>query len=333
MTGPLVASAEAVASPARRRMISAMAALACLGWMPGCVAREPLRISSHVWPGYEFMFLARSMGWLRPTDVQLVEVPAASDSMHAINARLVDGAALTLDEVLRVRAGGVPLTVVAVFDVSAGADVLLARPGIADLAGLAGKSIAVERSALGALMLSSVLKSAGVEPGSIKVVHATIDQHEQVWQRGEVDAVISYPPVSERLEKLGAVRLFDSRSMPDRILDVLAVRSEVLQEKSEQLRHLVDRHFHALEHFRTNPRDAVYRLSPRLGIPAGEVMMAYQGLSLPDARENRRLLAGRSPVIRQTAGALAEMMFEERLLPARDSLSQLIAPDFVMEMS
>ena len=310
-----------------------MAALACLGWMPGCVAREPLRISSHVWPGYEFMFLARSMGWLRPADVQLVEVPAATDSMHAINARLVDGAALTLDEVLRVRAGGVPLTVVAVFDVSAGADVLLARPGITRLADLVGKSIAVERSALGALMLSSVLNAAGLDPGAVHLMHATIDQHEEVWQRGEVDAVISYPPVSDRLQKLGAVRLFDSRSLPDSILDVLAVRSDVLHAKPEQLRHLVDSHFLALEHFRNNPHDAIYRLATRLGIRAGEVMAAYQGLSLPDEKENRRLLAGPSPAMSRTAGALAEMMHEQRLLPVKDDLEKLIAPDFVMEQA
>lgn len=311
--------------------MTALAALACAGWMPGCVARDPLRIASHVWPGYEFMFMARNMGWLPPDQIHLSETPAATDSIHALNARLVDGAALTLDEVLRVRAGGVPLTVVAVFDISAGADVLLARPAIPRLQDLAGKTVAVEHSALGAFMLSNALHAAGLAPQAVNVVHATVDQHERVWAEGRVDAIVSYPPYSDRLEKTGAVRLFDSRSLPDGILDVLAVNPQALSEQKEALQLLVDAHFRALQHFRNNPRDATYRLGARLSMPAGEVMRTYRGLALPDRDENRRLLGGPRPALRSTAQHLSRTMVEAGLLDALDDLSGLISPELLGE--
>ena len=60
---------------------------------------------------------------------------------------------LTLDELLTARGNGIELCVIAVLDSSAGADALMARPGLEHLKALAGQRIGAEDSASGALML------------------------------------------------------------------------------------------------------------------------------------------------------------------------------------
>lgn len=99
-------------------------------------ADKPIAIAAQVWPGYEPMFLARSEGWLDAERVHLLETASATESLQALRDGTVDGAALTLDEVLKARATGLSLSVVMIFDLSAGADMLVARAGITTLADL-----------------------------------------------------------------------------------------------------------------------------------------------------------------------------------------------------
>jgi NitT/TauT family transport system substrate-binding protein len=141
--------------PPRRGFLTKLAASAFL--LSGCHPHVPMRVTAHPWVGYEPMFLARQHGWLDTRLVRLVETPSASDSLHLLGHGLVEAAALTLDEVLRARALGLPLVVPMVFDVSAGADGVLARQPVQP-AELAGARIGVEQSAVGALMLAALLE-------------------------------------------------------------------------------------------------------------------------------------------------------------------------------
>lgn len=114
-------------------------------------APEPLlRIGTNTWPGYEPLYLARSLGYYEGSPITLVELTSASEVIHALRSGTLEGAALTLDEVLTLLDDGFDLKVVLVMDFSNGGDVLLAKPGIDSTADLRGKRIAVEYTAVGA---------------------------------------------------------------------------------------------------------------------------------------------------------------------------------------
>lgn len=112
--------------------------------LAACTRDEPIVIASHVWVGYEPMFLARSLGWLDEELVTLHDTASASESMEALGSGRVDGAALTLDEVLQLCEDGVDLVVILVFNVSVGADMILARPPAEALAQWAPMEAALE---------------------------------------------------------------------------------------------------------------------------------------------------------------------------------------------
>ncbi len=309
----------------RRHFLRASALLSA-ATLFGCeVALEPrLRIGTNIWPGYEFLYAARDSGLFDGSAVKLVELLSATDVLQALAADALEGGALTLDEVLTARAGGIDLRVIAVLDVSAGADALLVRPDIATLADLRGRRIALEQTAVGAVLLAAVLQRAGLEPADVQMVYRTVDRHLDVFRSGDVDAVVSFDPARSQLLAAGAVSLFDSREIPGRIVDVLAVRPQVLESSPRAVQRLVAAHFTMLEQFQRAPRQLAPQLARRLGLDAAATLAAFDGLRLPDLAENHALLAGQPAPLAQTAAELGRVMQQAKLLPIAVPLDGLI---------
>ena len=125
----------------------------------------------------------RSKGWLDTQQVRLVEMSSGQDSLKALAEGKVDGAAMTLDEVLQARTSCLPLSVVMIFDISAGADMLVAYPGIKTLADLKGRCIGFEQGSVGELMLVESLRAAGLTKENVTLVMLPITQQREAWSR------------------------------------------------------------------------------------------------------------------------------------------------------
>ncbi len=281
-----------------------------------------MRIGSIVFPGYETLFLARELGLLDARRVRMIELLANTDTLRALAAGQLEAAALTLDELMTARADGVDLRAVLVFDVSAGADVVLAKAPVT-LQTLHGKRVAVEDGAMGAVMLSALLKAASLTPDQIHKVPMTLDRSEALFHSPEVDLVVTAEPWAARLEKGGARRIFDSNAIPGRIVDVLAVRANALQTFGPALRHLLAGHFVAQKILRESVSRATPLMAARLQTPAAEVASLYRGLQLPELEQNRTMLA-HGGAIDRTAQELQQVMLEAGLLPA-STLAEAVA--------
>ncbi len=295
-SAPCVVGACTVVERLRRRLLAALAFTPALA-LGGCTRAAPLRLGLHPWIGYDSLPIAEALGWL-PPEVTLHSGAAASDSLAGLRAGTLDAACVTLDEVLQLRAAGVSMTLVAVMDISAGADVLLTRAEVGDLTELAGRRLALEFSALGELMLVEVLERAGLSREQVRLVNLPPDQHLGAWQAGRIDASICYEPVASRLQRLGAVRRFDSREAPELIFDVLAVRSERLAPCAEALRGALMAHFRGLDHLRENRQDALLRIATLHRMHHDEVREALAGLVFPSLRANYNYLQPQSRLYR-----------------------------------
>lgn len=312
----------------RRQLLTWFLAGSAAVCLPACGPKPPLVVASHVWPGYEFMFLARDEGWLTGVNLQLLETLTATDSISALKSGKATAAALTLDEVLLARAQGIPLTVVLVFDVSAGADKIIAKPGIYQFKDLEGKRIGVEPSTVGTLMLNQALKVAGMTASQLTVVPMT-GEHRQTWDTGQVDAVVTYEPVASQLIADGGMTIFDSRLMPDLIFDVLAVRTDALTDHEDALRALLAAHFRGLSALLQNPNDTYFRLAKRLQLQGNEVATIFRGIKLPTAEINRAYLLGKQSAVLAAAAELSRLMVARGELQQPDSLQHLISDQFL----
>ncbi|HET8870752.1 MAG TPA: ABC transporter substrate-binding protein [Aquabacterium sp.] len=294
---------------------------------------QPLRVASISWIGYELLFLARELGYLSPHGARLVEYPSNSASLTALVNREVSVGALTLDEFLLARDGGLDLRVVLVFDESSGADVVLAGPNIQSLADIRGKRIAVESSAVGALMMAKLLDLANLTPADIVKVDATLDRHLQLYQQGGVDAVITFEPVASQLTMAGAHVLLDSSLFPGLIVDVLAVHPGDMDEASSPLRALTAAYFRALAYWRDHPRDAARLMAPHLHLTPEQVMHSFAGIRTPDLAGNRAWLGGVRPRLLEAAETVGAVMQRNRLIKQAPRLDDLCESRFLPEVA
>ena len=314
--------------------------LAALGVVPGvlagasaCTPKEPLlRITSNVWPGYELLYLARELNFFNQDLIRLVEVPSATACIQSLAAGTVEGAMLTLDEVLTARAEGLNLVVVAVLDMSMGADVLLGQPYLRVLAELKNKRVGVEQSAVGAVMLDAALRKAQLSPNDIDTVYMTVNQHVAAYQKKSVDALVTFEPVKTQLVAAGANLLFTSAEIPGRIIDVLAVLPSAIRRDPETIAQLVAAHFRARTYFFEQTAHASTILAKRLQILAKDVAGTYEGILLTGEAENHEFLNGDPPRLVNSAKELARIMRDAKLLAGDVSTDALVDELFLPKL-
>lgn len=318
----------------RRNFLTLLGSLACTPLLSGClVSPKPISLATHVWPGYEPLSLAEQMGWLDEHQIKLIHTNTFTDSIKLLEAGKIDAAGLTLDEVLRIREQGIKLAVILICDISAGADMVLAKSSIATLAALKGKRLGVEDGALGTLMQYQLLQAAGLKDEDIQVVSLGVEKQLEAWQQGKIDAAISYEPVASHLRLAGGRVIFDSRQASDLIYDVIAVHPSALDEAhSAALSHLIAAHLKALAHINSNPEDAAYRMAARFGMPADQVMSTFKGLVLPDLDNNYRLLSSTPALLLKSAAVVAEVMRKAGILHRQADLGDMIRPEYLPKL-
>ncbi len=284
--------------------------------------QQPIRLGTNIWPGYEPLYLAQHLDLIKPEEFRLIEYPSASEVIRAFRNRSLEAAALTLDEALLLQQDDIPVSVVLVTDISDGGDVIMARKEIGDMTALKGKRVAVESSALGGYVIARALELHGMSLNDIEIRHLEVSAHQAAYSSGKVDAAVTFEPVRTQLLNLGAHEIFTSKEVPGEIVDVLVVHNSLLQQ-TKRLKALIDGWFTALDHLKSQPQSAAAIIASRHKITAAEVLGSFEGLQLPDRRENQRLLAGDGPLF-TTVQRLSDSMQENGLLRGEISASALI---------
>lgn len=283
------------------------------------------RIGTNVWPGYEPLFLARQLGYLT-TAVRLVEYSSATEVISAFRNGAIEAAALTLDETLLLAQHEQAPRIVLVMDVSHGADAILGRTDVGSISAMKGRRVGVEHTAVGAYLLTRALQLNGLTWADLTIVPVHIDEHERAFRDGSVDAVVTFEPTRSRLRAAGARELFTSAHIPGEIMDVLAVRAHALERHRRELDTLLAGWFRALEYLNQHPREAAARIAPRMRLGPDEVLASYQGVTLPDAADNRALLAGATPQLLSTMNRLGAVMIDQKLLARPIDAASLLEP-------
>ncbi|MFU8764204.1 MAG: ABC transporter substrate-binding protein [Haliea sp.] len=317
----------------RRRFLQGAGLLGMAAMLPAlasCGRSHPLRIMLHDWPGYAFMHLAAQQGLVSPSQVQILRETSLGDSVTALANGDVDGAGLTLDTVLSLQTQGVDLVVVLVFNVSVGADALLARPERAALAALAGARVGAEDTALSMVMLNRALFAAGLARDDIEVVHFSGDA-VATWNAGGLDAILAYQPAVQQLHSQGLVTVFDSRELPFLITDVLAVRREALHRSASALRRLVDGHFAVQQQWRADPLNSNYQLASLLGVDVQIAREVFRGINVPNAQFNRQYLTAPATELTAAAETLCAILNEEGACSPLPDFGRLFSAAYLPE--
>ena len=257
-------------------------AVAALPFNFGCSPEKPaLRVGINPWPGYEFLYLAQEKGFYREEglEVRLVEFNSLSDARRAYERGQINVLASTVIEVLQARDNS-PRSpqIVQVVDYSNGADVILARPGLTNGVSLRGARIGLELASLGVYVLARGLERSGLSLADVKMVPVNQLSMEDGYRKGELDAVVIYPPASTKLLRdTKANTVFTSAEIPGEVIDVIAVEAELNTQRPGDVARLLRAYHRAIAYTRQNPADAYRIMAEREGLTPEEFRAALTG--------------------------------------------------------
>lgn len=308
-----------------------MVALALMVTLTSCFgpSSAPLRIGANLWTGYETLYLARDLGELKDKPIRLIDFPSGTEEVRAYRNNEIDGAGLSIDQVITLAATQGDIRIIAIMDYSNGGDVILARPGLATMQDLKGKRIGVEATALGAFFLGRALELNGLSPQDVKAVSLELSDHEAAYRAGKVDAVVTFGPARTNLLKAGAIQLFDSSLIPGEIVDTLAASTKAIADNGENLQALVAARFKALDYFQSNPTDATRRMARRTQVNPEEMLESFRLLQQPLLEENVALLSQRDRSLVVSMTNLIGVMHESGLITKKIDPATLLDPQFV----
>ncbi len=270
---------------------TATAALSAAPSPPKPASEVPLAIAYSDWPGWVAWDIAVQKHWFDAAGVKVdfkwfEYVP----SMEAFSAGKVDAVAMTNGDQLVTGSSGAASVAILINDYSNGNDMVVARPGINDVAQLKGKKVGVEVGFVSHLLLLNALEAHQLSASDIQIVNVPTDQTPQALKSGAVDAIVAWQPNSGQAlrEVAGAKAVFSSRDVPGIIYDVLAVNPRSLAERRSDWEKVVEVWYQVVDFLseEKNRPEALQLMSARVSLTPEQYAPLLQGTFLLGAAGN-----------------------------------------------
>jgi NitT/TauT family transport system substrate-binding protein len=156
-------------------------------------------------------------------------------SIEAFTTPSVDACVMTNMDCLTIPvAGGIPCSAIIVGDYSNGNDALIVRNNLT-IPQLKGKKVNLVQFSVSHYMLSRALDMNGMTDDDVKIVNVSdSDIGPAFIANKDQDAVVTWNPlVMEIMKTPGVKKIFDSSQIPGEILDLMVVKTKVLQANPE----------------------------------------------------------------------------------------------------
>jgi len=263
---------------------------------PAPSAAAPLRIAYSDWPGWVAWDIGIQKGWFAEEGVAVdfkwfEYVP----SMEAFSAGKVDAVTMTNGDALVTGSSGAPSVAILLNDFSDGNDMVVARPGIANMAALKGKKVGVEVGFVSHLLLINALKSVKLTDKDIKITNVPTDQTPQLLKSGEVDAIVAWQPNSgQALKELpGSKAVYSSADIKGLIYDVLSVNPKSLSERRGDWTKVAKVWFRIADFIADpkNTNEAAKIMGARVGLDGEKYKALMKGTFFLDLKGNKARLA------------------------------------------
>ncbi len=255
--------------------------------------RAPLKVAWVLWGGWYPIVIAQEQGLFQKHGVEVEPVfyEIYSDIPADFATGKVDGGLFALFDILPLEsyqqaAGGIVSDrVVMVTDDSRGADAVVAKAGIASVAGLKGQRLGVKIGSYAEVMIQRVLEDNGLTTGDVQLVDVPPERALEALTSGKVDAIHAYEPYVSQTLAEGYHILFSSAQTPGIIPNVLAFHGEVLRDRPEDVRAFVAAWFEAQAYWLANPEAGNQIIATATGQKPEDISLA--GIEVRTLEANR----------------------------------------------
>jgi len=200
---------------------------------------RPIRVADFYRPGTYWIGIAAEKGWFREAglNVQLVYYKAGDldPAKDLVEGRL-DVNTFGLFDLLDYIAQGADLVAIINADYSAGAEKLIARPGIEQLPDLKGKKIAISENSYFAYILEVAIRRVGLKTKDVQMVDIQPEKAPEALIKGEVDAMLTFEPyATQGLETIKGRDLFDTSQTPGLSPTLIVFQRKFIEERQNDV--------------------------------------------------------------------------------------------------
>jgi NitT/TauT family transport system substrate-binding protein len=332
----------------RRKLLIALVALVALS-AGACSTKDTpsgtgtgakITLAFSAWPGWFPWQVAQEKGLFAANgvDVELKYFDDYLSSLTALSTGNVTANSQTLnDTLISISAPGAKKqTIVLVNDNSTGNDQIIARDGIASVADLKGKTIAVEQGTVDHFLLLLVLQKAGLSEKDVTLKPLPTADAAAAFKSGQVDAVGAFAPfTTTALERAGSKALATSKDYPGAIPDHLVFDAQFVTDHPTEVQAVVKTWFDTLTWIAGHKDEAVAIMAKRAGVSTTDYGSYDSGTTIFTRAQNLSAFAsGSTPAnLDYEAAQISQFLVDTGLAPTKPSLDGLFQPKFVQAVS
>ena len=253
--------------------------------------RQEVSIAVNPWIGSGVYYVAEEKGFFvnNGVDVKLTDFLDGAVGKQLIASGRVDAiASLTPETSVLLADAGVDAKVIAITDLSTGADGIIADSSISGLEDLRGKKVAFESGSPSQFFLEYVLQEIGMSSKDLQVVDTPSPDAGAAFVAGSVDAAVTWEPwISQANQRDGGKILVNSTDVPI-LPGMLLARESAIDQKSQELVLVVDALFEAAQWIQDNQNEAAEIMARRFAITEQDVIDQYPTFRFVTLAENQK---------------------------------------------
>lgn len=242
---------------------------------------DELSVAMTTWTGYGLIHLADQKGFFEDNgvsvDVRTMQDKAATASAMATGR--LDGWATTVDTFVFYDAERVGAKQVLAVDFSRGGEGIIADESVESTEDLTGKTVAADEGSSTFFFMLNVLADAGLTLDDIDHQTMAAGDAGSAFMAGRVDAAATWDPwLSRAAERDDARVLIDTAERPGLIVDTVAFRDQVIEDRPDDVQAFVAGYFDAYDYWQENTDEANEVMADSLGIEMENFVSGLEGL-------------------------------------------------------
>jgi NitT/TauT family transport system substrate-binding protein len=280
------------------------------------------------------VFIASELGYFKDAglDVKLKPFSNPGDTLPALVAGQLDIGLTTLQN-LAVLNGNSETDVVAIglVDSSNGADAVVAKNKYGSLKDLKGKTVALTLGEVNHFLFLVGLKQAGLDAKDYKITSMSADDAGAAFVAGKVDAAVTWEPWVTKANKSGGHTIFSSSSVPDTIMDSVAVRRGKLRDQGAAYTAFLKAIDRGVSLLKADPEKAAPIIGKYLSAPPEDVKGMLSGDKIYGWADNQALFgaAGSSGPVFKSMKSVVEFALESKLIKKAPLPESLFEPSLL----
>ena len=241
------------------------------------------------WAGYAPLFIAQEKGIFEELGINPTITIMEDESQYA-PAMVSDGIQVlgnVLDRDIIHYASGTPEQYLCTMDMSTGGDGIIASEEIQTVDDLAGKTVALDKSATSYFFFLAVLADSNITEEDITIVEMGNSEAGTAFVSGNVDAAVTWEPwLSTAGDREGGHILVTSEQYPKTIIDCLTVNSNFAEKNPNTVAALEEAWYQSVEFLNENPEEAYKIMAEGLSLTEEEVQAECAGITFLGREEN-----------------------------------------------